>query len=76
MIPAAALPVAIRRGNVGVAHGIKQCKDGALACVDFQIGVFVHERPPFAEGVYAGIAGQGAASLNSNAGMKSTVISL
>ena len=52
VIPAAALLVAIRRGNVGVAHGLKQRKGGALACVDFQIGVFVHEGVSFRKGAY------------------------
>ena len=59
MIPAAALLVAIRRGNVGVAHGLKQRKGGALACVDFQIGVFVHGETSFRKGVICRNSGAG-----------------
>ena len=59
MIPAAALLVAIRRGNVGVAHGLKQRKGGALACVNFQIGVFVHGETSFRKGVICRNSGAG-----------------
>ena len=59
VIPAAALLVAIRRGNVGVAHGLKQRKGGALACVDFQIGVFVHGETSFRKGVICRNSGAG-----------------
>ena len=59
MIPAAALLVAIRRGNVGVAHGLKQRKGGTLACVDFQIGVFVHGETSFRKGVICRNSGAG-----------------
>ena len=58
-IPAAALLVAIRRGNVGVAHGLKQRKGRALACVDFQIGVFVHGETSFRKGVICRNSGAG-----------------